>query len=127
MRLREREKSRDWSKHDRSYPVTSTQRRWSAESYNGKNVASSRKPSSPQHLPHLENRPASVESNYDSDLRRGMQAVVPPVPFGPQYARYIYIYMHFDCLSIFITGLFSGPVNEIIAKMNAEVCSLDGD
>ncbi|XP_074634884.1 uncharacterized protein LOC141893389 [Acropora palmata] len=60
-RLRERErKSRDWSKHDRSYPATSIQRHWSAESYKGKNVASSRKPSSPQHLSHLKNRPASA-------------------------------------------------------------------
>ena len=84
-RLRERErKSRDWSKHDRSYPATSIQRHWSAESYKGKNVASSRKPSSPQHFSHLKNRPASGESNnyYDSDLKRGMQTVVSPVPFG---------------------------------------------
>ena len=80
LRERERGKSRDWSKHDRSYPVTSIQQHWSAESYKGKNVASSRKPSSPQHLPHLENRPASGESNnyYDSDLKRGMQTVVSP-------------------------------------------------
>lgn len=86
-RLREREKSRDWSRLDKSYPVSGTQRRWSAESYKEKNLTSSWKPPSPQYLPRLENRPASAESGYDGDLKRGKQTVIPPVSLGQGYAR----------------------------------------
>jgi len=40
----------------------------------------SRKPQSPQHLPSLENRPTSADSNYQKDLKRGILSVIPPLP-----------------------------------------------
>lgn len=84
IRLREREKNRDWSKVNKSFPVSTTHRRWS-ESYRGEKFASSRKPQSPQHLPKLENRPASVESSYDKDFKHGKHTVILPLPVEQQF------------------------------------------
>lgn len=87
-RLREREKSRDWSKVNKSFPVSTTHRRWSAESYRGEKFASSWKPQSPQHLPKLENRPASVESSYDKDFKHGKHTVIPPLPVEQRFGGF---------------------------------------
>ena len=79
-RLRDREKSRDWSTLEKKH----RNRSWSAESYQGEKFVLSRKPRSPQHLPRLENRPTSADSNYHQDLKRGILNVIPPVPVRQQ-------------------------------------------
>lgn len=79
-RLRDREKSRDWSTLEKKH----RNRSWSAESYQGEKFVFSRKPQSPQHLPRLENRPTSADSNYHQDLKRGILNVIPPVPVRQQ-------------------------------------------
>ena len=87
-RLRDREKARDWSTLNKSFPVSNTHRRWSAESYKGAKYASSRKPPSPQYLPKLDNRPASADSSYDQNLKHGHLKVIPPVPYGQQHGKF---------------------------------------
>ncbi|KAJ7333080.1 hypothetical protein OS493_018252 [Desmophyllum pertusum] len=85
-RLRDKEKSRDWSMLDKSH----INRSWSAESYKAEKFVSSRKPHSPRHLPRLENgRPASVDSSYDQDLKRVYQSVIPPVPVGQRNGEFV--------------------------------------
>lgn len=79
-RLRDKEKSRDWSTLEKKH----RNRSWSAESYQGEKFVLSRKLRSPQHLPRLENRPTSADSNYHQDLKRGILNVIPPVPVRQQ-------------------------------------------
>ena len=87
--MKEREKKRDWSTVNKSFPA-STYRRWSAESYRekGERFVPSRKPS-PQHLPKLENRPSSAGSHYDQDLKRGNLTVIPPVPYAHRHGEFL--------------------------------------
>ncbi|KAK2566666.1 hypothetical protein P5673_009329 [Acropora cervicornis] len=108
-RLRERErKSRDWSKHDRSYPATSIQRHWSAESYKGKNVASSRKPSSPQHFSHLKNRPASACSRPKLQIsERVLQHII-------HESRYVIHEDISDFIEEIVLGVFYSQVGRVL-------------
>lgn len=80
-RLRDRERGRDWSALDKTY----RNRSWSADSYTGEKFVPPRKPGSPAYLPKLENRPASVDSDYEHDLKRGNLRVIPPLPAGEQH------------------------------------------
>ena len=55
-----------------------------------------KKPGSPAYLPKLENRPASVDSDYEQDLKRGNLNVIPPLPAGEQHGvsrRYMLLNM----------------------------------
>ena len=91
-RLRDRERGRDWSALDKTY----RNRSWSADSYTGEKFVPPRKPGSPAYLPKLENRPASVDSDYEHDLKRGNLKVIPPLPAGEQHGvsrRYMLLNM----------------------------------
>lgn len=91
-RLRDRERSRDWSALDKTY----RNRSWSADSYTGEKFVPPKKPGSPAYLPKLENRPASVDSDYEQDLKRGNLNVIPPLPAGEQHGvsrRYMLLNM----------------------------------
>lgn len=81
-RLRDRERSRDWSALDKPY----RNRSWSADSNSTwEKIVPPRKPTSPAYLPKLKNRPASVDSDYNQDLKRGSLSVIPPLPAGQQH------------------------------------------